>query len=192
MIWKSWISALVLSLFAASWVGCIAPQPPKAYECAADDIRIGDALVISLLDIPEPILDKEFGVRTDGTINLPYLQSVKAAGQTFGQFERDLQKAYLQKGIFKQITVIVKPGFRFYSVGGEVKAPARQTYSGPTTVLRAIVSCGDFTEFAKRKRVELIRANGDREIVDCVKARRDHRFDRPVCPGDAIFVPRSL
>ena len=139
-----------------------------------------------------PILDKEFVIRTDGTINMPYLGSVKAAGKTFGQFERELQTAYIEKNVFKQITVAVKPGFRFYSVGGEVKAPARQTYSGPTTVLRAIVSCGDFNEFANRRKVELIRTSGEREIVDCIRARKDSRFDRDVCPGDAIHVPRSL
>src|SRR5688572_22605138 len=192
MTWKGWISALVLLVFAAGWIGCMTGDPPKPYVCAADDIRIGDTLTISLLDIPQPILDKEFVIRADGTINMPYLGSVKAAGKTFGQFERELQTAYIENKIFKQITVAVKPGFRFYSVGGEVRLPARQTYSGPTTVLRAIISCGDFNEFANRRKVELIRANGDREIVDCIKARKDHRFDRPVCPGDAIHVPRSL
>jgi protein involved in polysaccharide export with SLBB domain len=192
MTWKGWISALALLVFAAGWLGCMTGDAPKPYVCAADDIRIGDTLIISLLDMPEPILDKEFVIRTDGTINMPYLGSVKATDKTFGQFERELQNAYIEKKIFRQITVAVKPGFRFYSVGGEVKAPDRKTYSGSITVLRAIVSCGDFNEFAKRRKVELIRANGDREVVDCIKARQDPRFDRLVCPGDAIFVPRSL
>ena len=192
MTCKSWISVLALSIIAASWVGCFSGQPPKPYECAADDIRIGDTLIISLLDIPEPVLDKEFVVRTDGTINVPYLQSIKVAGKTFGGLERELQNAYMEKKIFRQVTVLVKPGFRFYSVGGEVKAPDRKTYSGPITVTRAIVSCGDFNEFANRRKVELIRANGDRQIVNCIKAREDAKFDPPVCPGDAIHVPRSL
>jgi protein involved in polysaccharide export with SLBB domain len=86
----------------------------------------------------------------------------------------------------------VKPGERFYTVGGEVVAKSRQLYVGQTTVLRAIVSCGDFTEFANKRKVEIIRADGTREVMDCVKARKNPKFDRPVCPGDAIFVPRSL
>jgi polysaccharide export outer membrane protein len=185
------MSALALSSLAITWFGCDTIKPPKPYVCAADDVRTGDSLVISILDIPEPILDKELTVRTDGTINVPYLQSFKAAGMTFGELERKLQQAYIDKKIFNRVTLLVKPGFRFFSVGGEVKAPDRKPYVGETTVLRAIVSCGDFTEFANRKKVEIIRANGDHEIEDCVKARKDSRFDRPVCPGDAIFVPRS-
>src|SRR5690349_1225108 len=194
MTWKGWISALGLLVLAVAWTGCQTDGHPKPYVCAADDIRIGDSLLISISDVPdsERIADKEFVVRTDGMINVPYLQSVEAAGKTFGQFERELQTNYIARKIFKQPTVVVKPGVRFYSVGGEVKAPARMTYSGGITVIRAIVSCGDFTEYANRRKVEISRANGDREVVDCVKARRDAKFDRPICPGDAIFVPRSL
>jgi len=147
--------------------------------------------MISLLDIIEPVKDQEFVVRTDGTINMLHLGTITAAGRTFGQFERDLQSAYIEKKIFQRVTVVVKPGVRFYTVGGEVRAPDRKVYSGEITVLRAIVSCGDFTDYANRRKVEILRTNGDREIVDCVKARRDPTHDRPICPGDAIFVPRT-
>jgi protein involved in polysaccharide export with SLBB domain len=193
MTWKGWISALGLLVLAGSWVGCKAPTPRPPYHCPADDIRTGDSLLISLLDVPDAdrFVDKILEVRTDGTINIPYLQSVHAAGKTFGQFERQLQTNYIAKGFFRQPTVVVKPGLRFYSVGGEVKAPDRKPYSGDITVVRAIVSCGDFTEFANPRSVIISRTNGDREEVDCVRARHDSRFDRPICPGDAIFVPRS-
>jgi protein involved in polysaccharide export with SLBB domain len=86
----------------------------------------------------------------------------------------------------------VKPDQRFYSVGGEVYQKGRQLYIGKTTVLRAIASCGDFTEFANRRKVEITRADGRREIMDCKAALRDPRLDRPICPGDHINVPRSL
>jgi protein involved in polysaccharide export with SLBB domain len=194
MTWKGWISALGLFVLVATWVGCVNPPPPKPTPCAADDIRIGDSLIISLLDVPETdrFVDKEFVVSTEGTINVPYLQSVHAAGKTFGQFGRELQTNYIARGFFRQPTVVVKAGLRFYSVGGEVRAPDRKPYSGEITVLRAIASCGDFTDFANRRKVEISRANGDREVVDCVKARSDSRYDRRICPGDYISVPRSL
>jgi protein involved in polysaccharide export with SLBB domain len=193
MTWKGWIYALGLFVLVATWVGCVNPTPPPKKICAADDIRIGDSLIISLLDVPEAdrFVDKEFVVSTEGTINVPYLQSVHAAGKTFGQFGRALQTNYIARGFFRQPTVVVKAGLRFYSVGGEVKAPDRKPYSGEITVIRAIVSCGDFNEFADRRNVIISRADGEREEVDCIQARHDSRFDRPICPGDAIFVPRS-
>ena len=194
MIWKGWISALGLLVLVATWVGCETPGAVKPYVCASDDIRAGDTLMISILDVPEAqrITEKEFVVRSDGTINVPYLQSVQAAGKTFGQFERELQTNYITAKIFRQPTVIVKPGLRFYSVGGEVKQPGKLIYSGQTTVMRAIVSAGDFTEFANRRKVEIVRASGQYEIMDCKKARTNPKYDRPICPGDSITVPRSL
>lgn len=193
MIWKGWISSLGLLVLTVSWVGCETPDA-QPFVCASDDVRPGDTLMLSIFDVPDAqkIVDKEFVVRTDGTINVPYLQSVQAAGKTFGQFERELQTNYIAAKIFKQPTIIVKPGLRFYSVGGEVKQAGKIPYSGQTTVLRAIVSAGDFTEFANRRKVEIVRANGQFEIMDCNKARKNPKFDRPLCPGDSIRVPRSL
>ena len=193
MIWNRWISALGLLIFAVVWTGCpTVGHRQTDYVCTDDEIRVGDTLIISLLDIPEPLTDKEFVVRNDGLVNLPFLGSIKASAKRFGDFEREVQAAYLEKKIFRQVTVVVKPGIRFYSVGGEVKQPGRMAYSGQTTVLRAIVTCGDFTEFANRRKVEIIRSNGDREVMDCNQARKDPKRDRQICPGDAIFVPRSL
>jgi polysaccharide export outer membrane protein len=181
-----------LLVAAASWTGCQIPEPAQPVVCADDEIRIGDTLTINLLDVPEPMIDKQFVVRSDGTVNLPFLGSIPAAKKKFGQFERDVRDGYTEKKIFRQVTVVVKPGERFYSVGGEVKAPGRQIYTGQTTALRAIVTCGDFTEFANRRKVEIIRANGTREIMDCNKARKNPtKYARQICPGDAIFVPRS-
>jgi polysaccharide export outer membrane protein len=187
MIGKGYVFVLGLVLLA----GCVGPPLPP-YKCAADDIRTGDTLIISLADIPEAIVDKEFVVRTDGTINVPLLQSFPAAGRTFNQLERDLQNGYITNKFYRQITVLVKPGPRSFSVGGEVKQPGRLAYSGEITLMRAIVAAGDFTEFAKRGAVELNRADGTKEIVDCNKARHNSKYDRPVCPGDYINVPRSL
>ena len=194
MTWKGIVSALGFLLVVATWSGCEtdAVKLPQI-NCSADDIRTGDTLTISLLDIPEPLADKQFQVRGDGTVNLPYSITIKAAGKKFGDFEQEVRTSYVEKKIFRSVTVVVKPGDRFYTVDGEVKSPSRQIYSGETTLLRAIATCGGFTEFASRTRVKITRHNGDNEIVDCKKATNDpKKYDRPICPGDYISVPRSL
>jgi polysaccharide biosynthesis/export protein VpsN len=193
MIWNRWISTLGLFVLATVWTGCETPQL-REHVCSDDAIRAGESLVVSLLDIGQDSLsDKEFIVRADGTVNLPFgLGSLNADKKKFGEFEREIHDAYIQKKLFREITVIVKPGVRFYYVSGEVRSPTRMVYTGPTTVLQSIAACGDFTEFANRKRVEILRANGDRELLDCKKARKNPKMDRPVCPGDHVIVPRSL
>ncbi len=193
MIWKGWIPALGLFVLAVTWTGCETPGAGSQFVCIDDEIRIGDELSISLLVSSDPPIDKTFVVRADGTVNLQHLGPFPAAGKKFGQFEKEVQKAYVEKKIYRELTVLVKPGDRFYSVGGEVATKGRQVYVGQTTVLRAIVSAGDFTEFANRRKVQIIRATGETEVMDCKKARDNpKKYDRPICPGDAIFVPRSL
>ncbi len=194
MIWNRCFSALVLSAFVlVLGGGCVPPPEGKNFTCVDDVIRVGDSLSLSLIVPGEGATsDKQFLVGSDGTVNLYLLGSMKAAGVKFGDFEKAVQRAYIDKKYFKQVTVTIKPGDRFYSVGGEVTAKGRQIYVGQTTVLRAIASCGDFTEFANRRRVEITRADGKREVMDCKKAINDPKYDRPICPGDHINVPRSL
>jgi protein involved in polysaccharide export with SLBB domain len=192
MIWKSWISLLSLLVLTALWSGCVAGPPGEVFKCIDDEIRIGDTLKISLADIPDPEPEKDFVVRSDGSVNMPLLGAIKAAGRKFGELERDIQSAYVTNRMYRYVTVTVKPNERFFSLAGEVKSPGRQVYVGQTTVLRAIASAGDFTEYANRRRVEITRANGTREVMNCKKAQSDPRYDRPICPGDYIMVPRSL
>ena len=191
MILKGWIPALGLLVLAATWTGC-KHRPPGTYPCVDDEIRVGETLLISLLDIPDPMADKSFLVAGDGTVNLPHLGSIVATNKKFVVFEKEIQRLYIEKKLYRHVTVSVKPGERYYTVGGEVNTKGRTLYLGQTTVLRAIVSCGDFTDFADRRNVAIVRANGTREVMDCVQARKDPRYDRPLCPGDAIFVPRSV
>jgi protein involved in polysaccharide export with SLBB domain len=193
MTWKTFVSILSLGLLASFWTGCeTTGGKQRDVICTDDTIRNGDTLIISLLDIPAPMMDKEFVVGNDGTVNLPEIGSIKAAGKKFTEFESEARDAYLQKQIYKRITVVAKPGLRFYSVSGEVRQAGRQSYYGQTTVLRAIASAGGFNEFANRRRVEIIRADGNRDVVNCVKALKNPALDLPICPGDYISVPRSL
>lgn len=197
MIWKGSISLYTLLVFAALWQGCgllglKPPPPPPERVCIDDVVRVGDTLTINLLDVPDPPNDKLFVVASDGTVNIPKLGSIPAAGKKFDELEREARDLYIKKQIYRDPTVSVKPGDRFYSVAGEVKGAGRQVYTGKTTVLRAIATCGDFNEYANRRNVQITRADGKVETVNCVLARKDPRYDVSICPGDHITVQRSF
>jgi len=57
-------------------------------------------------------------------------------------------------------------------------------------VLRAIDSAGGFTEFAKKSRVTITRANGRQITVNCAKALEHPEFDLDVFPGDKVWVKK--
>lgn len=130
-------------------------------------------------------------IKENGTISLEYIGSIKAAGKTAGQLQIEIYTNYVPR-FYRNLNVTVRGSDRFYYVGGEVKLPARQPYLGPITVTGAIKSAGDFSDFANKKNVRLIHANGKIEIINCVKALEDPSLDRPVYPGDNIFVKRRL
>lgn len=156
-----------------------------------DMIHPGDNLTITISDLPVPILPLDERVREDGTITLLQNQTFTAAGKTVGQLAQEIRKRYVPD-YYITMTVSIKPKdqTQFYYVGGEVKLPNRQVYIARLTVLGAIRSSGDFTDFARKKAVILTRANGKRFTVNCVKALRDPSLDLEVLPGDNIYVPR--
>ena len=149
--------------------------------------------MISITDTPMAVPLIMDQVKQDGTIKVLLDKSFMAAGKTLGDLEREIHDYYVPS-IYKQMTVAVKhePQTRFYSVGGEVRSPSRQVYISAMTVLKAIQSCGDFTDFANKRRVRLIHANGKTQIVNCKKMIDNPNLDVPVYPGDTIHVPRRL
>src|SRR5262249_10557745 len=106
-------------------------------------------------------------IKDDGTITLPNLGSVQAAGKTPGELQRDIFNLYFRLFSLSNRNTPVTARERFYFVGGEVKSPNRFVYNGETTVLKAIQTAGDFTVFANTTRVRLTRADGTTIMVNC-------------------------
>jgi len=59
-------------------------------------------------------------------------------------------------------------------------------------VTQAISAAGDFTDFAKKTNVELIRVDGRKQKVDCLKVVKEPRLDPEVFPGDIIVIHRKI
>lgn len=147
-----------------------------------------DDLVIVNFSGQQDLQPHEERIKEDGTITLQYINSIKAEGKTTGELQREIHNAYVPT-FYKRLTVTVKTDRQIYYVQGQVRVSGRQEYLGPTTVLKAIASAGDFNDFASRKRVRLNRKDGTWVIVDCVKAAQNPALDLPVFPGDKIDVP---
>ena len=157
-----------------------------------DRLAPGNKIVVTYSGNPNAPLKHEETVREDGYISPPLLnRPVKASDKTIGELQEELHSLYVPV-LFRSLTVTVTMEDRFFFVGGEVKAPGQRPYLSEMSTLKAIQSAGDFTEFAKRSKVRIIRANGRKEMVDCYKAIGDPTKDLPIFPGDQIIVPRRL
>jgi len=158
-----------------------------------DTLRAGDRINVTFSGLPVPIEKHEEQIREDGYINPPFLgRTIKAAGKSIGQLQEELQKLYVPD-YFKSATITVRRQDSYYFVGGEVKAPGQKPYLSEMTVLKAIQTAGDFTDFSKKSKVQVIRANGHKEKpVNCPKAIKNPKLDLPIFPGDYIIVPKRL
>ena len=167
-------------------------SPVTGYTAAeVARFHVGDTVIVTLSGLPTPIEPHQEPIKEDGTITMPDIGHVQAAGKTAGELQNEIYNLYVPK-LYRHLTVTVSPGERVYYVTGEVKGPGRQLYVGQMTVTKAITTAGSFTDFANRRKVWLIRANGQRIKVNCNKAIQDSSKDPPVYPNDQIQVPRRI
>jgi len=161
-------------------------------EANVPRLHIGDVVSITFSGLPETVEPQDKPIKEDGTITLPDIGRVKAVGKTIGELEDTIHDLYVPK-IYTHLNVTVKTSSdRVYYIRGEVKQPGRLIYAGAITVSKAITSAGDFTDFANRSKVWLIRSNGDRFKLDLNDILDGSQPDPPVYPGDQIEVSRRM
>lgn len=157
-----------------------------------DTLFVGQQVLITFSDMPTPVAPFTDVIKQDGTLTLPFQnKTFVAAGKNRRQFEQEVHDFYVP-AYYRQMTISIQgaPQTRFYYVGGEVKQPGRQVYIGPITVLGAIASAGDFTDFSSKGSVKLVHPDGHIQVINCKKALKDPSLDLPVYPEDKVIVPR--
>ena len=157
-------------------------------------LKAGDPIVVYLRGIPgvpggeqqmEDIIDE------NGAISLPYVGSIQAGGKTSTEFEQTIQKTYLERQIYKYITVNVVVPSRSYYVRGEIRQPGRFPLLSRVTVIQAIAAAGGFTEFANPSKVEILRGN-QRLRINAAEFEKYPERDKEIESGDVIIVQRSF
>jgi polysaccharide export outer membrane protein len=190
---------LILTLLSLGLAGCATTNPPDVMNPPGPEttngvlprLHVGDTVTINFTGIDDlSMLEKP--IKEDGSITLPDVGRVQAAGKTAGELEDTIHDLYVPS-VYKHLNVTVKTtSDRVYFVRGEVNRPDRYIYAGPITVTKAITSAGDFSNFANHKKVVLIRANGQHFLLNADAILNGDVPDPPVYPGDQIVVARRL
>lgn len=155
---------------------------------ASQSYVVGDIVALSFHGTVEPIPSVQERIKEDGTINLPFIGSVKAAGKTPAEIQTEVLHLYVPR-FTPRLTIIPGSDRRVYFVGGQVAHPGRYEAVGPLTVFKAIESAGGFTDYAARRHVMVTRADGRAFVVNCVKVAKNPSLDLLIYPGDKIQVP---
>ena len=187
---------------AVFFVGCASPEKEINAALAADAggalsdtgrLRVDDALSIAFSGVPIPPEKFDGRIKEDGTVRLSLIGDVMAKGKTTGELEKEIRQQYLTNNYYKpSLNVTVNAESRAFYVGGEVNNRSRQVHTGKITLMGAITAASGFTDFANKKKVLIIRVDGKKEYVNCVKALKDPKLDVEIYPGDRIWVPRRI
>ncbi|HUA66706.1 MAG TPA: polysaccharide biosynthesis/export family protein [Alphaproteobacteria bacterium] len=163
-------------------------SPEEARFQPGETVNISSTTGSELVSAAIPSTPQSYLIADDGTISLPLVGNVQAAGKTPGELQRIITSLYVPQ-YYVRLAVTVTALNRVYYVGGEVAKPGPEEYLGQTTVTKAIQAAGDFTVFASHV-VWLKKSDGTRISVDVDKALKDSDSDPMVFPGDQIQVNR--
>ena len=192
----------------------VIPTPVIPIPSANDTYRLGagDHLDIAVFDAPEFTATKV--IAPDGTVTLPIVGSIAAAGRSTSQLTQELQ-IRLKRWIKTPVVSVGVVKFRplLVSVAGEVRRPGpmqmnnipneqRQDLNGTTpststnlqnlpTLSSALANAGGLTRDADIRRVNLRRGNTVIPIDLWAGISTDQPTpDYMLQDGDSVFVPK--
>lgn len=186
-------------------VGCVGSLPDYNYAGEPDPrdkeitLGVGDVVSINVWGEGNAGLNTEATIRPDGTITMPLVGDLRAAGVTPSALKVTI-RTRLQDFVRLQgteITVAVREwkSYRF-TVQGEVVHTGVYTSEEFVTVADAIALAGGPTRFAKRGEIVLMRrdpvTHETRRIpldYEALASGRRQDMNIFVLPGDTIYVP---
>lgn len=101
-----------------------------------------------------------YNVSSDGTISMPLIGLVKADGLTQAELAAAIGQKLLAVAFQNAPDVnvqVLRNNSKKYYISGAVGRPGEYPLNGETTVLDALANCGDFKEFANKKKIRILR-----------------------------------
>jgi polysaccharide biosynthesis/export protein len=175
--------------------GAATPVAFASTPGASSSYRVGplDLLDISVFNVPE--LSKSVQVSGSGTINLPLLGEMTAAGKTTEELERELTKKLGEKYLQNpQVTVLVKEyNSQRVTVEGAVKKPGIYPITTDTSLLQLVAMAGDFESMSDSSVLIIRTTNGKRSAArfDVSDIQKGRTQDPMIQSGDVVVAGTS-
>lgn len=151
-----------------------------------DEYKLGSGDKIRVIVYGEPDLSGEFVVDGSGTISMPLVGEIEAAGQTIRTFQRALETSLLDGYLTDPRVSAEVLNFRPFYILGEIEEAGEYPYIIGLTVLNAIATAGGFTYRANKRQVFIKHAGASDEQAYDLEA------STPVRPGDTLRIPERF
>jgi len=175
---------IVAVLVLASIMPVMAQTSTTESGQVAYRLAVGDELRVTVYGHED--LSGEFDIDATGSVSLPLIGDVHAAGLTTTELE-DTITALLQPDYLKNPRVSAELiSYRPFYIFGEVKLPGSYPYTNGMTVISAVAVAGGFTYRARKNRIRIVRGSGTSQV----ELEADN--DTPILPGDVIEIPERF
>ena len=170
---------------------------PPVQRNVPDEYKIGEGDVIQVNVWGER--DASVGsvvVRPDGMITMPLIKDIRVSGLTPAEAEQAISEPLSKLIKAADVTVIVNQinSKKVFMVGGGVKKEGPIPYTYRMTVMQAISEAGGLTDYAKRKKIYVLRNENGRQFklpfdYDAVLKGERMELNIPLMPGDTLVIP---
>jgi polysaccharide export outer membrane protein len=173
-----------------------AVKPEVRNRNVADDyiIGAGDVLQINVWKEPDASVASAM-VRPEGKISMPLLKEVSVIGLTPAQAEEAIAQQLAKFINTPDVTIVVSAiNSKKIYVLGAVKKEGPIAYTYRMTVMQALSEAGGITDYAKRKKIYVLRNQNGRDFrisFDYDAVLRGERMETniPLLAGDTLVVP---
>lgn len=195
----------VLVVLLAALTGCPSAVPFHDYAKEPDPratelvLGVGDVVAINVWENKE--FNTEATIRPDGTITMPLIGDLKAAGETPTSLKKQIKTQladYVKSTPGTELVTIAVKAWRSYkfTIQGEISRPGVYSSEGFVTVADAVAMAGGLTRFAKQSEIKIFRRDPATKKVrqiplDYGQIASGKRLDMNiwVLAGDVISVP---
>ncbi len=167
------------------WVILLALLSLGAISQETENYRLGPGDVIVIQVFGEDELKLETQLTDSGTVNYPFLGTIKVVGMTIKQLEQHVYDG-LKPDYFVEPNVFVGiVQYRPFYIHGEVNKPGGYPYQPGMTVNQAIALAGGLTERASKEKIAISR-EGDKNNA------QTGSLNTRISAGDTITIEQRF
>jgi len=199
---NSWCRSVALVIIVGSFASCslssggtVRTESHARPSVSVDPYQIGTGDELEVVVWKQPTLSGKVTVSPDGTVTIPLVGHVPAAGRTADQLQAELRDrlGHFVKDPNVMVRVADEHSMIFYVVG-EVHRPGVFTLHSGEVLSQAIAEAGGFSDFADASKIRIVR----RSPIEVTKVTVDYRrilnghdldADMQLQRGDTVFVP---
>jgi len=134
-----------------------------------------------------------YRVYTDGTIDLPFIDSISVVGLTLNEATKAIEKRFRE--VIPDALIKLSLANKTFIIFGDIGNGFYPIYKEKLTIFQALSMSGDFNESSDRKHIRIIRKNEKKTQIIEFDIRPRSIIDSKyyyVYPNDIIYVRREF